>query len=93
MDYVFSLPQYGSNYLCYSLWLNFFQLHVYGSLADSSLNLMPAFAYPDTLSDNLNVTAYNGQDKTDLKMWTGCLWTSTRAFQVEETVEPLAESQ
>ena len=46
---------------------------------------MTAFAYPDTLSDNLNITAYNGQGKADLKIWTGCLWTSARAFQVEET--------
>lgn len=55
-------------------------------LADSSLNLIPAFAYPDTLFDNLNITAYKGQGKTDLKMWTGCLWTSTGALQVEGTV-------
>lgn len=59
---------------------------------DSSLNLIPAFAYPDTLFDNLNITAYKGQGKTDLVVGLG-VYGHLQGLQVEGTVEPLAESQ
>lgn len=87
-----SLPQHSSNYLCYSLLLTLccmFMILFYRGFPKPDAY----FCIPDPMSDNLNITPYNKQGKTDLKVWTGFLQTYAKASQGKEIVQPLAPSR